>query len=117
MDRCEWEDHAGHTGCATVEFAGDVDSAGVADVGGEKSTYVAEPAAVGVAAGELDVDGSGVVGDAVVRTVVWVKQLLHCEMISVEDVQRMWELSDERQFEEVLVVMAEGGGLAGVGKP
>lgn len=93
-DRCEWEGHAGHIGCATVELAGDVDSAGVADVDGESSTHVVEPVAVGVAAEEPGVDGSGVVGDAVVRIVGWVTQLPHYEMVSESDVRvvkQMWQ--------------------------
>jgi len=49
-----------------VELVGDADSA---DVGGEKLTDVAEPAAAGDAAGGPDVDGSVAVGDAAVRTV------------------------------------------------
>jgi hypothetical protein len=52
-----------------VELAGDVELAGVVDVGGERLEHVAEPAAVGVAAEDLEVDGFGVVGDAVVKIV------------------------------------------------
>jgi hypothetical protein len=112
MDRCESEDHAEHIGFATVELVGDADSA---DVGDEKSTHVAEPAAVGP-----DVDGSVAVGDAAVRTVGWVKQLVHCEIVTVldvGDVKRMRGLDDERRrVGEVGVVTTEREGLAVVGK-
>jgi hypothetical protein len=59
-------------------FAENVDSAGI-DVGGERSRHVVGPAAAGTAAEEPDVDGSGVVGDAVVKTVGSVRQTLYCE--------------------------------------
>lgn len=113
MDRCESEDHAEHIGFAAVELVGDADSAGVGD---EKSTHVAEPAAVV----EPGVDGSVAVSGAAVRTVGWVKQLEHCEIVTVldeEDVKRTRESDDERrQVGEVGVVTAEREGLAVVGK-
>jgi len=92
-DRCGWEDHVEHIGCATVGLAED-DFAGAPGVGYERAKHVAEPAAAGP-----DVDGSGV--DAAGKTVGWVKQMLRCEQMiiatDVSVVKQMWEWDDERQ--------------------